>query len=133
MSADAFQAKLAPRLSDFLRENQSEIIAEWSSRVRSLSPARELSERAIVNTLPRILARIVDMVEAVHTGGEASLEEAPKQHAVNRLQRGFDLDEIVMEYGLLRSTILDIWETRVRGENRSFGSSEIPCRLRRID
>lgn len=115
MSADAFQAKLAPRLSDFLRQNQSEIIAEWASRLRSLSPARELSERAIVDLLPRILARIADMVEAVHTGGEVSLDEVPRQHAANRLQRGFDLDEIVIEYGLLRRTILDLWETHVSG------------------
>ena len=115
MSADAFQPRLVPRLSDFLRLNQSEIIAEWSSQVRSLPPARELSERAIVDHLPGILARIADMVEAVHTGGEVSLEETPKQHATDRLQRGFDLDEIVMEYGLLRRTILDVWEARAGG------------------
>lgn len=115
MSADAFQAKLAPRLSDFLRQNEADIIAEWSSRVRSMSAARELSERALVDLLPRILARIADIVEAVHTGGEASLEEVPKQHAAARLQRGFDLDQVVIEYGLLRRTILDLWEARVGG------------------
>src|SRR5215469_2823476 len=115
MSADAFQPKLALRLSDFLRQHQSEIIAEWSSRVRSLSPARELSERAIVDILPRILARIADMVDPVHTGREVSLDEVPGQHAANRLQRGFDLDEIVLEYCLLRRIILDVWEARSSG------------------
>ncbi|HEX5280077.1 MAG TPA: ATP-binding protein [Micropepsaceae bacterium] len=114
MSADDSQDEL-PRLSDFLRLNRSEIIAECSSRLRALSPARELSERAIVDVLPRILERIADMTEAGDTQREATLEEVPKQHAANRLQRGFDLDEIVMEYGLLRRTILDIWEARVAG------------------
>lgn len=115
MSADAFQDKLVPRLSDFLRQYQTDIMADWSNRIRSLSPARELSERAIVDHLPRILARVADIVEAVHTGGQASLEEVPEQHAVDRLQRGFDLDQIVMEYGLLRRTILDMWESRIGG------------------
>lgn len=115
MSADAFQDNLVPRLSDFLRQYQTDIMADWSNRIRSLSPARELSERAIVDHLPRILARVADIVESVHTGGQASLEEVPEQHAVDRLQRGFDLDQIVMEYGLLRRTILDIWESRIGG------------------
>lgn len=115
MSADAFQDNLVPRLSDFLRQYQTDIMADWSNRIRSLPPARELSERAIVDHLPRILARVADIVESVHTGGQASLEEVPEQHAVDRLQRGFGLDQIVMEYGLLRRTILDIWESRIGG------------------
>ena len=37
----------------------------------------------------------------------------PKAHAVDRLASGFDLDNIVTEYGLLRRAILDRWESRI--------------------
>jgi RsbT co-antagonist protein rsbRD N-terminal domain len=101
------------RLCDFLRDRRDEIIADWTKRMRALSPARDLSDPAIIDHLPKILTRIADVVAAAHTGRTASLGELPKEHAVDRLGRGFDLDQIVTEYGLLRRAILDLWESDV--------------------
>jgi len=42
------------RLCDFLRLRQDEIIADWTQRVRKLSPARDLSAAAIIDHLPQI-------------------------------------------------------------------------------
>jgi len=78
-----------------------------------MSPARDLSDSAIVDHLPRILALIADFVEAGRADTPVSLGSLPKAHAVDRLARGFDLDNIVTEYGLLRRTILDQWESRI--------------------
>jgi len=99
------------RLSDFLRGRQDEIVRTWTERVRTMSPAQELSESAIVDHLPKILGLIADYVEAVHTGQSVSLEQLAKAHAVDRLGRGFDFDVIVREYSLLRRTIFDLWES----------------------
>src|SRR5438093_12876571 len=66
------------RLSDFLRRRQDEIIADWAQRMRTLSPARELSQAAIVDHLPRILTRIADIVESAHTGSSISLGDLPE-------------------------------------------------------
>ena len=101
------------RLCDFLRGSQDEIIADWMERMRVLSPARDLSDAAIIDHLPRILTRIADIVESVHTGTAVSLGNLAKDHAVDRRGRGFDLDQIVTEYSLLRRSILDLWESRV--------------------
>jgi signal transduction histidine kinase/putative methionine-R-sulfoxide reductase with GAF domain len=103
----------ARRLCDFLRGHQAHIIEDWSQRVRSLSPARELSQSVIIDHLPQILRRIADRVESTHPGQSVSLGDLSKVHAVDRLGRGFDLDQIVAEYGLLRRCILDLWESRV--------------------
>jgi len=101
------------RLCDFLRNRQDEIITTWTRRVRSLSPAYELSDSAIVDHLPALLGLIADFVESVHTGRSVSFEQLAKAHAVDRLGRGFDFDLIVKEYGFLRRTILDLWESHV--------------------
>lgn len=103
----------ASRLYDFLRGHQEEIIRNWTSRMRSLAPARDLSTAAIVDHLPQILARLADVVESVHTGKSVSLENLPYDHAVDRLSRGFDLDQIVLEYSLLRRCVLDLWKSDV--------------------
>ena len=101
------------RLCDFLRERQDDVIGDWTRRMRSLSPARDLSDPAIRDHLPQILMRIADIVESAQTGASVSLENLPKDHAVDRLGRGFDLDQIVTEYSLLRRSILDLWESDV--------------------
>lgn len=113
----ALVTKVSPlpvrRLSDFIRARKDEIVHDWATRVRSLSPARELSYAAIVDHLPVILARVADMVEAADTGAAISLGDLPQNHAVDRLGRGFDFDQIVVEFNVLRRVILDLWEAEV--------------------
>jgi len=101
------------RLWEFLRDRQEQIIGDWKARMRALSPARDLSDAAIVDHLPQILTRIAAIVESVHTGEAASLGSFAQDHAVDRLGRGFDLDQIVTEYSLLRRSILDLWQARI--------------------
>jgi len=100
-------------LSDFLRHRQGEIVADWTGRVRSLSPTLELSDAAIIDHLPAILARIADVVASFQRAQSVSLGKLPEHHAVDRLGRGFDLDQIVIEYSLLRRCILDRWKTEI--------------------
>jgi signal transduction histidine kinase len=101
------------RLRDFLRASEQQIIGEWVQRVQVLSPARGLPPTAIIDHLPQILSRIAEMVETSHRGEKVSLGDLPNRHAVDRLGRGFDFDQIVAEYGLLRGTILDLWDEQV--------------------
>jgi len=108
--------ELAPprsRLPDFLRSHRDRILAHWTERMRSISPARDLSDAAIADHLPRILSRIAEVVDSAQKGKSVSLGNLPSDHAVDRLERGFDLDQIVTEYGLLRRSILDLWEASV--------------------
>lgn len=100
-------------LSDFLYAHQAEIIGMWTERVRTLSPAAGLSDEAVANHVPKILTQIAAVVASAHTGQPVSLGTLPRDHAVDRLGRGFDLDQIVTEYSLLRRAILDLWEARV--------------------
>src|SRR5438067_8340098 len=116
------------RLCEFLRDREAEIIADWTQRMRAMSQARDLSDSAIVDHLPKILELIADFVESVHNGKPVSFGTLPKAHAVDRLARGFDLDNIVTEYGLLRRTVLDLWEARIGptidlGELRNFDTA----------
>ena len=101
------------RLCDFLRSRRDDIVKTWTQRVRSLSPAHELSDSAIVDHLPALLGLIADYVESVHTGQSVSFEQLAKAHAVDRLGRGFDFDSIVKEYAFLRRAVLDLWESTV--------------------
>jgi signal transduction histidine kinase len=97
----------------FLRTRQHQIVVDWAQRMRSLSPAHDLSDSAIVDHLPEIVGRIADLIESMHTGKTVSLGDLPKSHALDRLGRGFDLDQVVTEYGFLRRSVLDLWESEI--------------------
>ncbi|WP_375771520.1 PAS domain S-box protein [Archangium gephyra] len=97
------------RLCDFIREQRALILEEWERAARVLPEARRLSQPRLVNDLPPLLEQLADRVEDVHTGNQGSLEEWPEIHALQRLDVGFDLEQVTHEYALLRTCILRLY------------------------
>jgi PAS domain S-box-containing protein len=93
-------------LGAFIREHRVELLADWERAVRRLPYARELSRPRLLDHLPDLLERIATVVETVHSGETRTLEDVPEVHALERLDSGFDLDEVAEEYALLRTCIL---------------------------
>ncbi|WNG62774.1 GAF domain-containing protein [Archangium gephyra] len=54
------------------------------------------------------------MVETVHTGQHETLAGVPEVHALDRLEVGYDLDEVAHEYALLRACILRLYEAHAK-------------------
>ncbi|WNG22419.1 PAS domain-containing protein [Cystobacter fuscus] len=96
-------------LGSFIREQRARILADWEGAVRQLPYAQGLSQPRLLDHLPDLLDRIANVVETVHTGGESSLDEMPEVHALERLDSGYDLDEVAEEYALLRACILQLY------------------------
>jgi signal transduction histidine kinase/putative methionine-R-sulfoxide reductase with GAF domain len=105
----------AAKLSGLIRERQAEILDAWERRARAEAVAAELSQPALRDHLPDLLARLAAAVEAGRTGAEVSLEGFPEAHALHRLDLGYDLGTLVNEYTLLRSTILRTYRARSSG------------------
>ncbi|WP_375767354.1 PAS domain-containing protein [Archangium gephyra] len=100
-------------LGTFIRENRNRLLQEWEGAVRQLPFARELSRPRLLDHLPDLLDRIAQVVETVRTGGHESLEDLPEVHALERLDSGFDLDEVAGEYALLRGCILQLYAEHI--------------------
>lgn len=125
MSDRARVEQATPLLSRFLRSHQDEIIRVWKERMRTIPQAQELSDSAIVDHLPQILRLAADYMEALDSGRSVSFGDFPDAHALDRLGLGFDIHQVVDEYGLLRRTILDVWES-------SIGFPLIPSEIRSL-
>ncbi|HEX8434119.1 ATP-binding protein [Archangium sp.] len=93
-------------LGVFIRENRVQLLEDWERAVRRQPYARELSHPRLLDHLPDLLERIAAVVETSHSGGARTLEDVPEVHALERLDSGFDLDEVAEEYALLRTCIL---------------------------
>lgn len=113
MTTSTPERRARPRLGEFIRKHQPQIVASWTEHIRCLSPARELSDGAIVDHLPQILERVAYLIERAEEGAAARLGELPRIHAVDRLGRGFDFDQIVTEFSVLRRAILNRWEREI--------------------
>lgn len=111
------------RLADFIRENESSIVKDWTEFARTLSPASDkMSKLALEDHVGDILAFVADDLESPQTarqqfdksrgngpqGGPFS-ESAAEIHAALRLADGFDIDQMVSEYRALRASVVKLW------------------------
>jgi PAS domain S-box-containing protein len=97
------------RLADFLRERRDEILAQWEREVRKVGAARNLERPVLIDHLPQFLEELADYVGELRTGAEvAAPEENSRIHALERLEVGYDLAEVVAEYGVLRRCITEL-------------------------
>ncbi|HUJ25838.1 MAG TPA: ATP-binding protein, partial [Myxococcales bacterium] len=92
--------------SDFLRERHEEIIARWEAQVRRLRPAKFLNRPTLLDHIPDFLRELADFVSQAREDHDAAPPQGfPVVHAVERLDVGYDLTEVVGEYRILRQCI----------------------------
>jgi GAF domain-containing protein len=97
------------KLSEFLRAHREQILDAWEHDVRALPKARPLERPFLRDHLPELLDRIALLCEERASGrisGTAAPRRAAEIHAFTRLDQGFDLDEVALEYSMLRKRIL---------------------------
>ena len=98
------------RLPAFIRAHRDEILATWEAAVRELPFARELERPALLDQLPDLLEGIADLADQLACGRRPPMiVDLAEVHALERLDAGGDLLEVVTEYGLLRDAILRAW------------------------
>ena len=98
------------RLSDFLREHVDQILDEWALEVRRSRASRTLDRLALLDHLPEFLHDLARHVAEVRAGRASEPDPAlPRIHAVERLESGYDLKEVVEEYGILRQVIVSLF------------------------
>jgi PAS domain S-box-containing protein len=119
------------RLADFLREHRDEILALWESEVRKVHAARTLERPVLLDHLPEFLEDLAAYVGDLRTGQSVSPpDENPRIHALERLEVGYDLAEVVAEYAILRRCITELAS---RTHAPALRSAELPRLHEAID
>ncbi|TMA87759.1 MAG: GAF domain-containing protein [Deltaproteobacteria bacterium] len=97
------------RLSDFLRAHRERILSDWVDAVRVLEPAKDLDQPVLLDSLPQFLDELADFLDDVRAGHPAKEPvNPPTIHALDRLEVGYDLTEVVEEYAILRRCIVEL-------------------------
>jgi two-component system phosphate regulon sensor histidine kinase PhoR len=100
------------RLAALIREKRGDLLAHWRQKVTELPSARQLDVPALNDHIPKLLDELAAALqsEADQTIEQALVKGSPPAHGLQRFQAGFDIEEVVAEYNILRGCIHDLAE-----------------------
>jgi signal transduction histidine kinase len=94
-------------LATALAARSDEIIAAWEAVVRLRPAAGPLAEPALRDNVPKMVSRISDVLATGDLDAALAAQE-PELHAIDRLSRGFPLNDLVSEYAIFRQCLFDV-------------------------
>ena len=111
------------RLAAALFAQLDTVMERWRERVRVLTSARGLDLPTLNDHMPVWLAELAAALRAVARAGsdEGESEATPLAHGLQRFDDGFDIEEVVAEYNILRDCVYELAEETgldLRGPSR---------------
>ena len=109
------------RLPSFIRSNTADIVGEWETFARTLSPSADgMSPHGLRDHIHQILGFIESDIASYQTGAEQTEKSrgekkqtetvtAAQTHAAIRFSGGFDIGQMASEYRALRASVLRLW------------------------
>ena len=100
------------QLATLIRQKRDELLAHWRGEVRRLPIAQHLDAPTLNDHIPDLLEELACELEAScdETLIEAHMKENPVIHGLERLRIGFDVEEVVAEYNVLRDAMQSLAE-----------------------
>ena len=111
------------KLAALIEKQREPLLAQWRQQVRALPSARHLDTPTLNDHIPNLLTELAEALEknSNQTIPESLVEESAQVHGKQRLNDGFDIDEVVAEYNILRGCIHDLAdESDIRLQGRPF-------------
>lgn len=100
------------QLALLIRREHDGMLSRWRQEVRELPSARRLDVQSLNDHIPQLLDELSAALEAKsgETIPDALNAASPPAHGLQRLQDGFDIEEVVAEYNILRGAIHSLAE-----------------------
>ncbi len=116
------------RLSTFIRENIEVILQEWEDFAESLHVLAEANKLKLRDHAEQMLTVICTDLDTYQNESESvakskgnapvvAADTAAETHAEDRLNSGLTIEELTAEYRALRSSVLRLWQRRVKSSD----------------
>jgi len=107
-------------LAELIETKRDDILEAWRSRVRPILKERNLETPALNNELPQFLGEIAQRIRDVDTpyswkdqvDMEEQVSRTASNHGKQRFNVGYDIVEVLKEYGILREVITEMAESK---------------------
>ncbi len=92
-----------------LLDKTDSIIESWIKSIREnveeIESSRGLAYKSVRNSIPLVLEALATLLSQSLTNRPQKLENKGLKHGIVRAEQGYDITEILYEYGLLRKVI----------------------------
>jgi len=100
------------KLAVLIRQQRDVLLSTWRQQVKHLASAQNLNTPTLNDHIPQLLDELVD---ALNSSAGRRIPEALAQgsspvHGFERFREGYDIQEVVAEYNILRGCIYDLAE-----------------------
>lgn len=82
-----------------MRAHEPALVEDWLREVRKLKSARDVDRATLIDDLPELIARITEYADR---DGADDPSQVAERHARSRLAIGYELEDLVEEYSILR-------------------------------
>lgn len=109
------------QLGTALLHDHDAILDRWRTQVRTLDSAKHLDTPTLNDHIPGWLRTFAGKLLAFGQAEAPSAATDPVAHGVQRFDDGFDIEEVVAEYNILRDCVYEFAEGQgldLRGESR---------------
>src|SRR6185369_16006004 len=98
------------KLAELVKRERLPLLSRWRQQVRALPSARQLDVPTLNDHMPGLLDELADALQTKsdQTIPEALSKSSAPVHSLQRLQNGFDIQEVVAEYNVLRGCLHDL-------------------------
>ena len=96
------------KMAALIKRERKALLSQWRREVRELPSARHLDAPTLNDHVPELIDEFAIALEvrSGETIPAALRESSPQVHGVQRVQHGFDIEEVVAEYNILRGCIV---------------------------
>lgn len=97
-------------LAELIRQKRDTLLDQWRAQVQELRGAKDLDTPTLNDHIPALIDSLSASLasRSEETIAEAHAEASPPAHGLQRLRDGFDIEEVVAEYNILRGCIHDL-------------------------
>jgi signal transduction histidine kinase len=99
------------RLADAIVRRRDEIEQRWLEHIRERVKREDVTPTELRNAMPDYLVRLADGLDSADTaqkGGTTSWKNVAREHADARVRLGFDIDQLVQDFIVLRQVIFGV-------------------------
>ena len=99
-------------LAALIRQQRDALLSSWRQQVKQLPSARNLDTPTLNDHIPQLLDELADALNSSSSRRipEALAKGSPPVHGFERFREGYDIQEVVAEYNILRGCIYDLVE-----------------------
>lgn len=107
-SLDVLKHRAMPELASALRQAEDEILRQWREKVLEILPAAdELTMQQLEDHLPLLIDKLAAALESSESQPTNDLVSVSPIHGETRFHQQFNLNELLVEYHLLRRILIE--------------------------